>query len=100
MVMIQAGILRGTEDIDLLIDSSLGNQATVRRALQILPEKPVNELRGCDLERYLVVHVADKVIVDPLLSAGENGCAEAHAQLVSIFPEFPSPLPLLNFWSG
>lgn len=80
MAMIQAGFVRGTEDIDLLIDSSAGNQAAVRKALEILPDKAVRELRDGDLERYVVVRVADEIVVDLLLSAGGLGYADALAE--------------------
>ena len=51
MAMIQAGFVRGTEGIDLLIEASPENQAAVRKALEILPDKAVTELREGDLER-------------------------------------------------
>ena len=79
MAMIQAGYVRGTEDIDLLIDGSPENQAAVRKALEILPDKAVTELREGDLERYVVVRVADEIVVDLLLSAGGIAYAEAVA---------------------
>lgn len=82
--MIQAGFVRGTEDIDLLVDSSLENQAAVRKALEILPDKAVNELREGDLERYVVVRVADEVVVDLLLSAGGIAYAEARPEVMFV----------------
>lgn len=82
--MIQAGFVRGTEDIDLLIESSLENQAAVRKALEILPDKAVNELREGDLERYVVVRVADEVVVDLLLSAGGIAYGEARPEVVLV----------------
>ena len=84
MAMIQAGFVRGTEDIDLLIDSSPENQAAVRKALEILPDKAVNELRDGDLERYVVVRVADEVVVDLLLSAGGTTYAEAKTETIVV----------------
>lgn len=84
MAMIQAGFVRGTEDIDLLIDSSPGNQSAVRKALEILPDKAVNELRDGDLERYVVVRVADEVVVDLLLSAGGVTYAQAQTEAVVV----------------
>ena len=80
MAMIRAGFVRGTEDIDLLIDASPENQAAVRKALEILPDKAVGELREGDLERYVVVRVADEFVVDLLLSAGGVGYAEAQSE--------------------
>jgi hypothetical protein len=83
MAMIQAGFVRGTEDIDLLIDASAGNQAAVRRALEVLPDKAVRELRDGDLERYVVVRIADEIVVDLLLSAGGIAYPEAEPELLT-----------------
>lgn len=84
MAMIQAGFVRGTEDIDLLIDGSPENQGAVRRALEALPDKAVKELREGDLERYVVVRVADEIVVDLLLSAGGLGYAEAQGEVTVV----------------
>jgi len=84
MAMIQAGFVRGTEAIDLLIDASTDNQAAVRKALEILPDKAVRELREGDLERYVVVRIADEIVVDLLLSAGGIAFAEAQSETVIV----------------
>ena len=84
MAMIQAGFVRGTEGIDLLIDASTDNQAAVRKALEILPDKAVRELREGDLERYVVVRIADEIVVDLLLSAGGIAFAEAQSATVIV----------------
>src|SRR5438874_13436224 len=42
MAVIQAGFVRATEDIDLLIDTSPANIARVREALRSLPDKAVD----------------------------------------------------------
>jgi hypothetical protein len=47
LAMNNLGLVRTTEDVDLLIDSSRENQRRVRQALLILPEKAVCEL-GAD----------------------------------------------------
>ena len=69
MAMNQHGMLRATEDIDLLLEASSENQARVRKALEILPDKAVRELRENDLNDYVVVRVADEIVVDLMLSA-------------------------------
>ena len=84
MAMIQSGFVRGTEDIDLLIDASADNQAAVCKALEILPDKAVRELREGDLERYVVVRVADEIVVDLLLSAGGIAYAEAQSETIIV----------------
>ena len=45
--MNELGLVRVTEDIDLLIDGSLENQQLVRLALRILPERAIDGL-GAD----------------------------------------------------
>jgi len=44
MAMINAGFVRTTETIDLLIESSASNQAKVRQALSVLPDNAVREM--------------------------------------------------------
>src|SRR5262245_1951684 len=65
----QHGFHRATMDIDLLMDGSLENQARVKKALEVLPDRAVRELGDDDLRSYLVVRVADEVVVDLMLSA-------------------------------
>jgi len=69
MAIIQQGFLRATEDISLLLERSLDNQSRVRKALEILPDKSVREVEDTDLDEYLVVRVADEIVVDLMLSA-------------------------------
>ncbi|MDX6612533.1 MAG: hypothetical protein QOD75_1719 [Blastocatellia bacterium] len=70
MAVNRLGFLRATEDIDLLIEKTRGNQERVRAALEILPDKAVREMNSSDLDRFLVVRVADEIVVDLMLSAG------------------------------
>ena len=69
MAVIQAGFGRATNDIDLLIDTSPDNQDRVRRALMSLPDQAVREMTADDLEKYVVVRVADEIVVDLMKSA-------------------------------
>jgi hypothetical protein len=46
------GFARTTLDVDLLIDTSLENEALVYKALEILPDKAVRELRPGETSRY------------------------------------------------
>jgi hypothetical protein len=69
MAIIQQGFLRATEDIDLLLERSHENQSRVRKALEILPDKSVREVEETDLDEYMVVRVADEIVVDLMLSA-------------------------------
>jgi hypothetical protein len=51
MAVIQAGFVRATNDIDLLIDTSPENQERVRRALMVLPDGAVRDMAPDDLDR-------------------------------------------------
>ena len=64
MAMIQAGFVRATVDIDLLIEMSKENQERVRRALMSLPDQAVREMHPDDIERYTVVRIADEFVID------------------------------------
>ena len=66
MAVIQAGFVRATEDIDLLIDASPANVQRVRRALAQLPDGAAHDLSDDDVESYTVVRVADEIVVDLL----------------------------------
>ena len=79
MAIIQQGFLRATEDIALLLESSRANQSRVLKALEILPDKSVKELTETDLDEYLVVRVADEIVVDLMLSA----CGVTYDEAVS-----------------
>jgi len=82
MAINQLGLVRATEDIDLLIEGSRENQERVRSALEILPDKAVREILPDDLENYLVVRVADEIVVDLMLKACGVAYDEAKAGIV------------------
>jgi hypothetical protein len=65
----QHGLTRATMDIDLLVDASRENQARVKNSLEVLPDKAIRELRDDDLDNYVVVRVADEVVVDLMTAA-------------------------------
>ena len=79
MAINQQGLLRATEDIDLLIERSRENQGKVRAALEILPDKAIREMTETDLDEYGVVRVADDIVVDLMMSA----CGIAYEQAKS-----------------
>jgi hypothetical protein len=81
MAIIQQGFVRATEDIDLLIEKSQGNQERVRAALETLPDKAVREMTPTDLENYLVVRVLDEIVVDLMLQACGISYDEAEAEI-------------------
>lgn len=64
------GYARGTMDIDLLVDPSPGNVAKVKKALSILSDNAAAEVADEDVGRYIVVRVADEIVVDLMAKAG------------------------------
>jgi hypothetical protein len=77
MAVIQAGFPRATGDIDLLIDVAPENQERVRRALMKLPDQAVRDMTEEDLDRYVVVRVADAIVVDLMKAACAIGPGRA-----------------------
>src|SRR5687767_5527970 len=77
-----AGYLRGTMDVDLVIDTSLENEARVYKALESLPDKAVRELQPGETARYNVVRVGDEIMVDLMRSACGIDYAEASKDVV------------------
>ena len=68
--MNELGLVRVTEDIDLLIEASLENQQRVREALRILPDRAIDKLGPDeDLRNWVVVRVNDEITVDLMTSA-------------------------------
>ena len=53
--------MRATDDIDFLIAKDASNQALVKKALEILPDKAVHELKNDDLAQWIVVRVNDDI---------------------------------------
>jgi hypothetical protein len=69
MAMVLHGFNPGTEEIDLLVDKTTENIVLLKKALSILPDNAVREIRDHDIEEYGVVRVADEVVVDLMGSA-------------------------------
>ena len=67
--IIHHGFIRATEDVDLLIDADPDNQARVKKALEVLPQKAILELGADDFRKYTVVRVSDEVLVDVMTAA-------------------------------
>ena len=69
MAIIQAGFVRATEDIDLLVDASPANISRLRLALLSLPDRAIADMADADLDQYVVVRVADEIVVDLMKAA-------------------------------
>jgi hypothetical protein len=63
------GLVRATDDIDLLIARDAANQGLVKQALEILPDKAIRELGEEDLAHWVVVRVNDDITVDLMTEA-------------------------------
>ncbi|PTX96771.1 hypothetical protein DB345_06200 [Spartobacteria bacterium LR76] len=80
--IIAAGYARTTVDIDILIGNSVENEARVFDALAKLPDGCVRELQPGDVGAYMVVRVADEIVVDLMASASGIGYDEASKDIV------------------
>lgn len=89
------GLLRATEDIDLLLENSQENQIRVLRALEVLPDKAVLQVEANDLDDYTVVRVADEIVVDLMLSACGVSYSEA-ANEIEIHEVGGVPIPFAS----
>ena len=63
------GFVRATEDIDLLVARNKANQSLVKKALEILPDRAIEELGDEDLAQWVVVRVNDDITVDLMTEA-------------------------------
>lgn len=63
------GLVRATEDIDLLIARDRANQVLVKQALEILPDRAIRELADEDIAQWVVVRVNDDITVDLMTEA-------------------------------
>jgi len=71
------GLVRSTQDVDILVESSPENLRRVIDALSELPEGAARELTVKDLQENIVVKVADAIIVDIAKQAWTLDYAEA-----------------------
>ncbi len=78
-----AGYLRETGDLDLIVDTSPDNEARVYRSLEVLPDRAVRELQPGETSQYVVVRVCDEIIVDLMASACGIHYAEASQDIVT-----------------
>ena len=93
--MVQAGYVRTTEDIDLLIETTLENEARVIQALLILPDKAAAELKPGEVGHYGVVRVGDEVLVDLMKSSCGVTYADAIQEAV-VFTVEGVPVPFAS----
>lgn len=80
--IIEAGLPRTTGDVDLLIATDLENEGKAFDALATLPDGCVRELDPGDVAKFLVVRVADEILVDLMATASGIDYAEAAKSVV------------------
>ena len=76
-----AGYDRTTMDVDLLIDSSLVNEARVVAALATLPDRAILEMEPGEVAAYTVVRVGDEIVIDLMKSASGIEYTEASSHI-------------------
>lgn len=63
------GFVRGTKDIDLLVDSSRENVQKLKRAMAVLPDNAIAQIEDHEVQNYQVVRICDEVVVDLMAKA-------------------------------
>ncbi|MCE2862315.1 MAG: hypothetical protein RIR76_3676 [Verrucomicrobiota bacterium] len=99
------GLVRATEDIDLLIARDRANQALVKRALEILPDRAIRELGDEDIAAWVVVRVNDDITIDLMTEACgvrfEDAAGGIETEVVDGVPiPFAGPALLLRLKQG
>ena len=99
------GLVRATEDIDLLIARDRANQALVKRALEILPDRAIRELGDEDIAEWVVVRVNDDITIDLMTEVCgvrfEDAAGGIETEVVDGVPiPFAGPALLLRLKQG
>ena len=77
-----AGFDRRTMDIDILVAPGVDNERRVIDAVSQLADGAAAEIEPGELEAFVVVRVADEIVVDLMTSASGIGFAEASKEIV------------------
>ena len=80
--IIAAGLARGTEDVDLLIETTLENERKVLDVLAELPDGWAREIEPGEVGKVNVVRIADEILVDLMAKACGIDYAEAAQDVV------------------
>ncbi len=67
--VILQGFVRATKNIDLLVDPSVENIQRLKRAMAILSDNAIALISDDEVDRYVVVRVADEIVIDLMKSA-------------------------------
>jgi hypothetical protein len=63
------GSVRGTKDIDLLVDPSENNIKKIKQAMANLPDNAIAMIKDDEVAKYEVVRIADEFVVDLMAKA-------------------------------
>lgn len=96
-----AGYDRRTMDIDLLVETTLENERKVLAAVSRLPDHAASEIEPGEISKYVVIRVADEIVVDLMRSASGIDYAGARGQqtlheVLGVKIPFASPELLLR----
>lgn len=75
--VIEAGYARQTMDIDLLVETGVENERAVLASLEKLPDGAARQITPGEVGKYVVVRIADEVMIDLMASACGVTYAEA-----------------------
>jgi hypothetical protein len=100
-----AGYDRRTMDIDLLVEATPDNETRVLAAVSRLPDGAAKELRPGEIAKYVVIRVADEIVVDLMQSASgidyaDAWCERTVHEVLGVPIPFASPKLLLRMKSG
>lgn len=88
------GYVRGTKDIDLLVDPSAENLKKIKKALAKLPDNAISLIKDDEVERYTVVRIADEIVIDLMAKACGIDYAEASQNIeYKVVEEVKIPIP-------
>jgi hypothetical protein len=82
MAMNHYGFLRGTHDIDFLVDDDPVNIECIIAALSQLPDGAASEIKPSDIKDYSVIRINDEITIDLLGSACSVSYNDAEATLI------------------
>jgi len=76
--VIQAGHARFTEDLDLLIETTIENERLVLDVLKELPDSAASLVKPGEVGEYGVVRISDDIMVDLM----KSGCGVTYADAI------------------
>lgn len=78
------GYVRGTKDIDLLVDTSASNIQKIKKGMSTLPDNAIAGMQDDEVAQYTVVRIADEFVVDLMAKACGVDFEEASQDAESI----------------